>query len=570
MPHLNRRKKHLLDARVKWTSLGKGWKAELDETSQKNRNDHFVANHTFDGIDEFSSLKNVFIEQEFSAAREALRGFVFEARNIFTGLSSEITMIVTSSLLDAGFDGGLSMHNLCTRLAEQISSTTTNRCADFFEKHLRNRLESMESKVRALLRPTWNATAAIDYLCRRINTPRKLTRKDIQELEQKYGHTIRRIRQLPDEMLRNPLRHASMENKCCLANSAEVKKWVLRTIKDHPATSLSSLGRMLKTGWGRGSKATAHRLLTKYKCRLAKCKILPVLNDEHKRQRLLWSTTQLAQLPMRNPSQVLVHIDEKWFYHTNLSRKYWTAPGEKAPYFRVENKKHVNKVMFLGAVACPNQPSLESGAIGLYPIVKTCTAQRKRALGFTPKRLKGEQYLKNVTLDKQLFVEMLQKTVIPDILKKSDGCTTKITIQMDSGGGHGGGRKKLREVLFPDLDQWVRDHLPSLWPHNTPIPEICFVAQPPRSPDLNVLDLGVWNHIQSAVHVIDPYITNWVEEINQAVQCAWGQMSKDLVLKMFDNLRMYCKCIIDSNGDNNFASPHHRDAKAAILPHMTW
>ena len=75
--------------------------------------------------------------------------------------------------------------------------------------------------------------------------------------------------------------------------------------------------------------------------------------------------------------------------------------------------------MFLGVVACPNQQCLESGAIGLYPIVKSCTKKRQSLKEMPPKRLKGEQYLKNVSLDKQLFTEMLQHKIIPDILLKS-------------------------------------------------------------------------------------------------------------------------------------------------------
>jgi len=142
-------------------------------------------------------------------------------------------------------------------------------------------------------------------------------------------------------------------------------------------------------------------------------------------------------------------------------------------------------------------------------------------------------------LDKQLFTEMLQNKIIPDILLKSDPRTSKITIQMEYGGGHIGGRMRLSETLFPDLIQWVNDHLPTLWHHETTIPEICFVIQPPRSPDLNVLDLGIWNHVRAAVRDIDPYIINSVDTINDAVQSAWGQINKDVVQKMFDNLQLY-------------------------------
>ena len=48
-----------------------------------------------------------------------------------------------------------------------------------------------------------------------------------------------------------------------------------------------------------------------------------------------------------------IHIDEKWFYLTNLSRRFYLGKDEEIPVRRVKSKRFVVKVMFLAAVARP-------------------------------------------------------------------------------------------------------------------------------------------------------------------------------------------------------------------------
>ena len=53
---------------------------------------------------------------------------------------------------------------------------------------------------------------------------------------------------------------------------------------------------------------------------------------------------------MYNP----VHIDEKWFYLSKSSQRYYLAPGELCPHRKCKNKRFIKRVMFLAAVARPH------------------------------------------------------------------------------------------------------------------------------------------------------------------------------------------------------------------------
>ena len=47
----------------------------------------------------------------------------------------------------------------------------------------------------------------------------------------------------------------------------------------------------------------------------------------------------------------VVHIDKKWFYLTEVKKKYYLGNNEPDPYRSVRNKSLISKVMLLTAVA---------------------------------------------------------------------------------------------------------------------------------------------------------------------------------------------------------------------------
>jgi hypothetical protein len=49
----------------------------------------------------------------------------------------------------------------------------------------------------------------------------------------------------------------------------------------------------------------------------------------------------------------IVHVDEKWFYLTSVNAKYYLAHDERPPHRSTRHKSHIDKVMFLAAIAQP-------------------------------------------------------------------------------------------------------------------------------------------------------------------------------------------------------------------------
>ena len=76
-----------------------------------------------------------------------------------------------------------------------------------------------------------------------------------------------------------------------------------------------------------------------------------------------------------------VHIDEKWFYMSKESEKYYLLPQEQEPLRTCKSKRFIAKVMVLAAVACPRFDSSRNqqfdGKIGIFPF--TCKEPAKRS-----------------------------------------------------------------------------------------------------------------------------------------------------------------------------------------------
>lgn len=139
----------------------------------------------------------------------------------------------------------------------------------------------------------------------------------------------------------------------------------------------------------------------------------------------------------------------------------------------------------------------------------------------------------------------------------------RIVIQMDNAGGHGGGRGDVNATTCARLNEWARD-LPSdiLEQCDDPDspPQVEFIAQPPRSPDLNVLDLGAWNSLNVAVDAQKDgrhlrHLSQ--EEIYHTVQSAWTSWAAASKLEsLFTTLTLILPLVVDCNGANDYTIPH--------------
>lgn len=109
------------------------------------------------------------------------------------------------------------------------------------------------------------------------------------------------------------------------------------------------------------------------------------LSEENKIARMKWSLSQLRvdthlDKMFYNSMHNVVHIDEKWFYMTKASDRYYLLPNEIEPYRSIQSKRFINKVMFMCAVSRPqfasNGKLLFDGKYGIFPFTTQVPAQR--------------------------------------------------------------------------------------------------------------------------------------------------------------------------------------------------
>ena len=77
---------------------------------------------------------------------------------------------------------------------------------------------------------------------------------------------------------------------------------------------------------------------------------------------------------------------------------------------------------------------------------------------------------------------------------------------------------------------------------------IKFKAQPANSPDLNVLDLGFFNSIQSLQHEASP---NTIDELIDCVQQAFNKLEVTTLNNVFTTLQTCMESIMLTGGGNS-------------------
>lgn len=127
------------------------------------------------------------------------------------------------------------------------------------------------------------------------------------------------------------------------------------------------------------SKSTVHRRFKEGELRRHSNSLKPYLKEENKKERLRWCVSMLdGQTLPTEPKfvemQDIIHIDEKWFNATKKARNIYLHPVEEEPYYTVQNKNAIDKVMFLAAVAKPryNEEGICTfdGKIGICPFTR--------------------------------------------------------------------------------------------------------------------------------------------------------------------------------------------------------
>ncbi|ETO86415.1 hypothetical protein F444_00044, partial [Phytophthora nicotianae P1976] len=183
-------------------------------------------------------------------------------------------------------------------------------------------------------------------------------------------------------------------------------------------------------------------------------RIKPALTTENKHKRVEHVLSYIDDATHNfEPMENVIHIDEKWFNQDKNTRTYMLLEGELPPQRDRKSNNFIPKTMFLAAVARPRYDFQRkcrwSGKIGIWALTEEYVAQR------------SSKYRPRAEWPRQQWRD-------------------PIFVQQDNAKPH-------VSPFDPDI---LAAGLEGGW-------SIRLIFQPPNSPDLNALDLGLFASLQS-------------------------------------------------------------------------
>ncbi|XP_027169562.1 uncharacterized protein LOC113769299 [Coffea eugenioides] len=303
-------------------------------------------------------------------------------------------------------------------------------------------------------------------------------------------------------------------------------------------TNIRSLSTKMKV-----AKSTLHRRIKEGVIKAHSNALKPHLTDDNKLVRLKFCLSMLQQeslndAPVFENMCNMVHIDEKWFYMTKESEKYYLHPEEEHPMRTCRSKKFIVKVMFLAAVARPRFDCSRNkhfdGKIGIFPFAFKEPAKRN-----SKNRVAGTLETKPIlSVTKEVYRRCLIDNVLPAIRAKwpQSDVISPIFIQQDNAKPH------IDPMDVEFIEAATREGF-----------DIRLSFQPPNSPDMNVLDLGYFRAIQSLQHQEAP---NSIDELISAVEKSFDELSSESLNNVFLTLQLCMLEVMKNCGGNNYKVPH--------------
>ncbi|XP_010682252.3 uncharacterized protein LOC104897130 [Beta vulgaris subsp. vulgaris] len=295
------------------------------------------------------------------------------------------------------------------------------------------------------------------------------------------------------------------------------------------------------------SPSTVYRLLKRGILRSHTNSIKPKLTPKHKVARMKFVLSQsipksMNELPKFNHLYNMIHIDEKWFFMSKITQRFYLLSEEEDPYRACQSKAFITKVMFLAAIARPwlgpTGDILWDGKIGIFPFIDEVRAQRwsaNRPAGTIEKKAKQ-------SITKETIREMIINKLLPAIRAKwpENGCK-EIWIQQDNARPH----------IQPNDAEFLEACREGGF-------EINIICQPAQSPDLNILDLGFFKAIQSIQHQSFP---KTVDELIKSVEDAYTVYEPRIINYTWIHLMYVMVEILKVKGGNNYKNPHNSKKK---------
>ena len=313
------------------------------------------------------------------------------------------------------------------------------------------------------------------------------------------------------------------------------------------------------------SKTTIFNMVQEGAIKVHSSALKPTLSEAQKHERILYclsminrprSIVQAADGNTRHPAfepavfmrrplhfqdqYNTVHVDEKWYHLIEDGTRYLLVDGEAAPDRRVRHKKYIEKIMFLCAVARPRRLSDGTwfdGKLGIWPFGHMGAAKID-----SKNRLAGTPEWVNVKIDRDEYRSMMLNNVIPAIIQKFPGFGGRtqpvIRIQQDGAPVH----------IANDDPTWLEE-LQALGVDK----QIDLYTQPSQSPDLNILDLGIFNAVQARYRQEVPRTKL---DIIRCVNKAFNEFPREKLNDIWLTHMNVMNEILLSNGDNDYTLPH--------------
>ncbi|KAM0908825.1 hypothetical protein ACQ4PT_015172 [Festuca glaucescens] len=136
------------------------------------------------------------------------------------------------------------------------------------------------------------------------------------------------------------------------------------------------------------SKSTVFRRLKEKKIRRVTSEVKPSLTQDNIKARVLYCLQNIEpstfhDTPTFKGGFNIVHIDEKWFFRIKKKQNVYLSHREEAPQRETKNKGHIQKIMFISAMARPRYDAegncIFDGKIGVWAYVEWVQAQKRSA-----------------------------------------------------------------------------------------------------------------------------------------------------------------------------------------------
>lgn len=206
----------------------------------------------------------------------------------------------------------------------------------------------------------------------------------------------------------------------------------------------------------------------------------------------------------------------------------------------IQHKSHIPKVMFLVAMALPrmlDNGEWFDGKVGLWECVEQVPAKRS-----SRNRPAGTLEIKPKSMDSDYYRHLctMPGGIIDKVKEKMPWLRGNVvSIQHDGAKPHSGRDNEAFMQQHGSTEGWI----------------IQFVRQPAQSPDLNILDLGIFHSRKCRVSQLK-HRTDKLPDLINKVKQAYAEYDRETLDHIWAHLYDVWRSVLIAEGGNDYPSPH--------------